>query len=133
MCVCVSRLRNVLVEKSCFLSNCSKFSDSRTRFFLKFPLIDNVISFLFLDSNSNKIVTCYFSSWSVYRPNGGSFLIENIDPTLCTHIVYAFAGLNTTDFTIRSLGKNFESMPVNLINFHKMVPFFFVKDKTLKM
>lgn len=49
---------------------------------------------------------CYVGTWAVYRPNRGSFSIEHIDPTLCTHLIYSFAGLNSTQDTIRSLGKN---------------------------
>jgi len=31
------------------------------------------------------------SSWAQYRPDGGKFLPENLDASLCTHIIYAFA------------------------------------------
>ena len=41
-----------------------------------------------------KIIVCYFASWAIYRPAEGSFKVENIDPFLCTHIVYTFAGLD---------------------------------------
>jgi chitinase len=34
------------------------------------------------------------SSWAQYRPDGGKFLPENLDASLCTHISYAFAVLN---------------------------------------
>jgi len=37
---------------------------------------------------------CYVTNWAQYRPDTGRFLPENIDPTLCTHIIYAFAVLN---------------------------------------
>lgn len=37
---------------------------------------------------------CYFTNWSRYRTGAGKFLPENIDPFLCTHLVYAFAILN---------------------------------------
>ena len=39
-------------------------------------------------------LVCYYTNWSQYRPDGGKFFPENIDPNLCTHIVYAFAKLN---------------------------------------
>lgn len=55
----------------------------------------------------NKVVVCYISTWAVYRPSHGSFALENIDPNLCTHVVYAFAGLNVTADSIKSLGKYF--------------------------
>ncbi|KAI0213288.1 Acidic mammalian chitinase [Lamellibrachia satsuma] len=38
-------------------------------------------------------VVCYYTNWSQYRPPGGKFVPEDIDVTLCTHIVYAFAKL----------------------------------------
>ena len=34
---------------------------------------------------------CYHTNWSQYRPEGGKFYPEDIDPTLCDYIVYAFA------------------------------------------
>jgi GH18 family chitinase len=40
-------------------------------------------------------VVCYYGSWAVYRPGNGKFDVENIDPTLCTHLIYTFVGINT--------------------------------------
>ncbi|XP_066964001.1 chitinase-3-like protein 1 [Macrobrachium rosenbergii] len=40
-------------------------------------------------------VVCYYSSWAVYRPGKGIFEVEDIDASLCTHLIYAFAGLKT--------------------------------------
>ncbi|XP_054004549.1 probable chitinase 2 [Hylaeus anthracinus] len=51
----------------------------------------------------DKVVACYVASWAAYRPKNGKFGINNIRPELCTHIIYAFAGLNETTWTIRSL------------------------------
>lgn len=50
-----------------------------------------------------RLVVCYVSAWSVYRPGRGSWSLDNLDPTLCTHLVYAFAGLDNNTNTIRSL------------------------------
>lgn len=33
------------------------------------------------------------TNWSQYRPEAGKFFPENIDPQLCTHIIFAFAKL----------------------------------------
>nr|XP_040222382.2 chitinase-3-like protein 1 [Anopheles coluzzii] len=35
-------------------------------------------------------VVCYYGTWAVYRQNGGGFDINNINPALCTQLVYAF-------------------------------------------
>ena len=37
---------------------------------------------------------CYYTNWSQYRKKEGQFLPTNIDPFLCTHIVFAFAKLD---------------------------------------
>lgn len=47
-------------------------------------------------------MVCYFGSWAVYRPGNGKFDVENIDPFLCTHIIYTFTGLGS-DNRIRVL------------------------------
>ena len=44
-------------------------------------------------SSHNSKVVCYWGTWSNYRPNAGKFTPENINPKLCTHIIYSFAGL----------------------------------------
>lgn len=45
-----------------------------------------------LDSTNARIV-CYYTNWSYKRPGSGKFGPENLDPNLCTHIIYAFYGL----------------------------------------
>jgi chitinase len=37
---------------------------------------------------------CYYTNLSQYRPNGAKFTAENINPFLCSHIIYAFAKLD---------------------------------------
>lgn len=34
---------------------------------------------------------CYYTNWAQYRPKAGILQPENIDASLCTHIIYAFA------------------------------------------
>lgn len=53
-------------------------------------------------------VVCYLGSWAVYRPGLGKFNIEDIDPTLCTSLIYAFVGIDNTTFTIKSLDPEYD-------------------------
>ncbi|XP_063232762.1 probable chitinase 10 [Bacillus rossius redtenbacheri] len=46
-------------------------------------------------------VICYFTNWAWYRQGGGKYLPEDIDPDLCTHIIYGFAVMNGDQLLIR--------------------------------
>lgn len=43
---------------------------------------------------SEKRVVCYYTNWSVYRPGTAKYNPQNINPYLCTHLIYAFGGLD---------------------------------------
>lgn len=40
-------------------------------------------------------IVCYYGTWAAYRQGNGQFTVQNIDPNLCTHIVYTFFGIGT--------------------------------------
>nr|AKN52392.1 chitinase [Bostrychus sinensis] len=40
-------------------------------------------------------MACYFTNWSQYRPGVGKYMPHNVDPFLCTHLIYAFSIINT--------------------------------------
>ncbi|XP_038167284.1 acidic mammalian chitinase-like [Arvicola amphibius] len=44
-------------------------------------------------------LVCYFSNLAQYRPGLGRFTPDNIDPCLCTHLIYAFAGMQNNEIT----------------------------------
>ena len=48
---------------------------------------------MFLLVVGEKQVVCYYSSTSHHRPSRGKFLPEDINPNLCTHIIFAFANI----------------------------------------
>ncbi|CAG2180578.1 unnamed protein product, partial [Oppiella nova] len=47
------------------------------------------------DDETNARIVCYYTNWSNKRPGIGKFEPEHLDPTLCTHIIFAFANLNS--------------------------------------
>uniref|UniRef100_A0A8C7A7J8 Chitinase acidic n=1 Tax=Neovison vison TaxID=452646 RepID=A0A8C7A7J8_NEOVI len=44
-------------------------------------------------------LTCYFTNWAQYWPGLGHFKPDDIDPCLCTHLIYAFAGMRNNEIT----------------------------------
>merc|ERR1719369_557178 len=38
---------------------------------------------------------CYFTNWSQYRPGMGKYMPQDVDPFLCTTLLYAFSILNS--------------------------------------
>ena len=51
----------------------------------------------------SKQVVCYWGTWANYRPKAGKFTPEDVDPFLCTNLIYSFAGLDGKTWRIRSL------------------------------
>ncbi len=39
-------------------------------------------------------IVCYYTNWSQYRISPARFYPENINPHLCTHVIFAFAKIN---------------------------------------
>ncbi|CAF1410276.1 unnamed protein product [Adineta steineri] len=58
----------------------------------------NLVSILLAAEQKFKIV-CYFANWAVKRPGGGSMTPEDIDPCLCTHVIYAFSEMDNNQLT----------------------------------
>ena len=54
-------------------------------------------------SSPQYMAVCYYGTWAVYRPGLGKFDIEDFNPYLCTHGIYAFAGLDQGSSKIKSL------------------------------
>ncbi|XP_015597483.1 probable chitinase 2 [Cephus cinctus] len=52
---------------------------------------------------ADKVVVCYMASWATHRPTKGKFTVNDVRADLCTHLIYTFAGLNATTWTIKSL------------------------------
>lgn len=54
------------------------------------------------EKRAGKTLLCYYGSWGSYRQNDGELQPPQIDNS-CTHLVYAFAGLDDRTFRIKSL------------------------------
>uniref|UniRef100_A0A1B0D0G0 chitinase n=1 Tax=Phlebotomus papatasi TaxID=29031 RepID=A0A1B0D0G0_PHLPP len=55
-------------------------------------------------STAGNRVVCYYTNWSVYRPATAKFNPQNINPYLCTHLIYAFGGF-TKDNALKPFDK----------------------------
>ena len=47
-------------------------------------------------------LVCYYSSWANYRRGTGRLAVEDLDPHLCTHLVYGKIS-ESTNYTVYSL------------------------------
>ncbi|KAI1890544.1 hypothetical protein AGOR_G00154780 [Albula goreensis] len=46
---------------------------------------------------SSYILSCYFTNWAQYRTGAGKYLPTDVDPCLCDHLIYAFAGMKNNE------------------------------------
>ena len=46
-------------------------------------------------------VVCYFTNWAWYRQGSAKYKPDDIDASLCTHIIYGFAVLDYTELVIK--------------------------------
>ncbi|KAM9859976.1 acidic mammalian chitinase-like [Aulostomus maculatus] len=53
-----------------------------------------LLSFCPSSASSSKLV-CHMTNWAQYRPSSAKFTADNIDPFLCTHVVYSLATINS--------------------------------------
>lgn len=54
-----------------------------------------------LKQGEEKYVFCYFTNWAFYRKGDGKFVPENLDSSLCTHIIYSFSSLEADSLLLK--------------------------------
>uniref|UniRef100_A0A9L0RUY9 Chitinase 3 like 2 n=1 Tax=Equus caballus TaxID=9796 RepID=A0A9L0RUY9_HORSE len=67
-----------------------------------YPSLTGLVVLLLLQGGSTCKLVCYFTNWSQDWQEPGKFTPENIDPFLCSHLIYAFASISKNK-TINSL------------------------------
>jgi GH18 family chitinase len=55
-----------------------------------------------------RVVVCYVAEWAYLRLGLGMFTVDDIAPTLCTHLVYAFAVLDIARNSIGSMSPTYD-------------------------
>lgn len=73
---------------------------------------------------AGKLLICYFTNWAQYRKGPARYTPENVDPFLCTHIIYSFAGIENYRIT---------TMDVNDEKFYKQLNALKGINKNLKI
>nr|XP_057910831.1 chitinase, acidic.1 isoform X2 [Doryrhamphus excisus] len=69
---------------------------------------------------SSKLV-CHMTNWAQYRAANGKFTSDNIDPFLCTHVIYSLATINNFN-QIATIEWNDEQQYIRLNNLKKANP-----------
>ena len=64
--------------------------------------------YLSLASARQYVSVCYYTNWSQYRTQPMNYNTEDIDPSLCSHIIFAFAQINGGDHTLQKFEWNDE-------------------------
>ncbi|XP_054883254.1 chitinase, acidic.1 [Poeciliopsis prolifica] len=71
-------------------------------------------------ASSNKLV-CHMTNWAQYRPSSAKFTPDNIDPFLCTHVIYTLATINSFN-QITTIEWNDQEMYASLNGLKKSNP-----------
>lgn len=53
-----------------------------------------------LPGSAEAVTICYFGSWAVWRQGAGRYDVGDIDPFLCTHLIYGFAEISTATWEV---------------------------------
>ena len=68
---------------------------------------------------------CYITNWAQYRHGVGKFWASDVDPFLCTHVIYAFAqvsGNNIAAYEWNDINEWGELFLFFIISSHRLYP-----------
>jgi hypothetical protein len=85
---------NRLISTSLPISSNSSFYNQQSADIMSMvPLLSSTTSSAQMSSSLTRRI-CYFANWAPYREVSPPLYPDNIDPSLCTHIHYAFAKID---------------------------------------
>ncbi|XP_012137365.1 chitinase-3-like protein 1 [Megachile rotundata] len=62
---------------------------------IKIVYLVSFLVFIATSAIADRKIVCYYGSWAAYRPGKGKFEVSEIEPKLCTHLIYTFIGVST--------------------------------------
>nr|BAF81106.1 chitinase like protein1 [Dicyema japonicum]BAF81107.1 chitinase like protein1 [Dicyema japonicum] len=62
---------------------------------------------------------CYYTNWAIYRPGNAKYVADNMNPHLCTHIIYAFANIRPDTLTLLSSNPQ-SDLAIGFDNYNKV-------------
>ncbi|XP_078500829.1 acidic mammalian chitinase-like [Lissotriton helveticus] len=63
----------------------------------KMLLLTGLALLLSVQMGSSFKLVCYFTNWAQYYPAPALYMPDNVDPCLCTHLIYAFATMTNNE------------------------------------
>ena len=78
-------------QTSPFLNGLSRKKTIMKRIFI---VLLKIISLIHWTAGQQFVIGCYFTNWAQHRQTPARFLPSHIDPSLCTHLYYAFANID---------------------------------------
>ncbi|CAG0901488.1 unnamed protein product [Darwinula stevensoni] len=66
--------------------------------------------------DADKKVVCYWGSWSIYREGNAHFGLTELREELCTHVIYAFLGIDQETLLLTHLDPNVDLNPCESVN-----------------
>ncbi|GAB6020734.1 hypothetical protein CHUAL_003398 [Chamberlinius hualienensis] len=73
--------------------SCNRVNAAKRRLSARNKLATSTSPATKTNSDTGYKVVCYYTNWAQYRTKTGRFLPEDIDPNLCTHVIFAFVWL----------------------------------------